>query len=390
MIFERHLTSIIKDTLQFLPIVTLTGPRQSGKTTLCRKLYNHLPYVNLEDISSLNEIEDDPKGFLSRYPSGLVIDEAQRFPEIFSYLQVIVDEDRFEEKNHRHYIVTGSSNFSLVKSISQSMAGRTSVNTLLPLSVKEICSQFPDSSTSELILKGGYPAIWTSQNDGRQLLLANYHTTYVERDLHYLVNIKDLHSFNLFIRLCAGRIGTELNISSLSVEVGVSTTTIRSWLSVLEASYIIYLLPPFHANINKRLVKAPKLYFVDTGLASWLLGINTTDQLDVHPMRGPLFENLVVNEAIKLGINQGTPFHLYFYRDKGQHEVDLIKENPNGTLQIFEIKASKTYRSDYFKNINYLKSLIGNQIVSSQVVYDGSQEHYKKDNGYLNFRNINM
>lgn len=387
-LISRSLAPIISGIFNYLPVITLTGPRQSGKTTLCRRIFGALPYVNLEDAATLAELELDPKGFIGKYPEGVIIDEAQRYENIFSYLQVAVDDDRMSGTPSRRFIVTGSSNFSLMKNITQSMAGRTAVLTLLPLSVKELLNEYPDVSTSLLILRGGYPAVWTAGDEGRQMLLSNYYTTYVERDLRQLINLKDLRAFHSFVRLCAGRIGCELNASALSVEVGVSVPTIKAWLSILEVSYIIYLLPPYYANIGKRLTKSPKLYFHDTGLASWLMGINTVEQLDVHPLRGSLFENLVVNEAMKQKYNNGEQPRLYFYRDQRQHEVDLIDEMQDGTIQAYEIKAGKTYRQDYFNQLTYLRTAIGDKLISTQVIYDGEQENPKKIDGIINFRNI--
>lgn len=387
-LISRSLTPIISGIFNYLPVITLTGPRQSGKTTLCRRLFGMLPYVNLEDAATLAELELDPKGFIGKYPEGVIIDEAQCYENIFSYLQVAVDDDRMSGTPSRRFIVTGSSNFSLMKNITQSMAGRTAVLTLLPLSVKELLNEYPDTSTSLLILRGGYPAVWTAGDEGRQMLLSNYYTTYVERDLRQLINLKDLRAFHSFVRLCAGRIGCELNASALSVEVGVSVPTIKAWLSILEVSYIIYFLPPYYANIGKRLTKSPKLYFHDTGLASWLMGINTVEQLDVHPLRGSLFENLVVNEAMKQKYNHGEQPQLYFYRDQRQHEVDLIHEMQDGTLRAYEIKAGKTFRQDYFIQLSYLRYILGDKLQSTQVLYDGDQENPQDVDGILNFRNL--
>lgn len=388
ILISRHLTSVISTTFNYLPVVTLTGPRQSGKTTLCRRLFGTLPYANLEDAATLAELELDPKGFVDKYPDGVIIDEAQRYTNIFSYLQVAVDDDRMTGARNRRFIVTGSSNFSLMKNVTQSMAGRTAVLTLLPLSVKELLNEYPYASTSQLILRGGYPAVWTAGDEGRQMILSSYYSTYVERDLRQLINLKDMRAFHSFIRLCAGRIGCEFNASALSVEVGVSVPTIKSWLSILEVSYVIYLLPPYHANIGKRLTKSPKLYFHDTGLASWLMGINTVEQLDVHPLRGALFENLVVSELMKRKYNQGEQPQLYFYRDQRQHEIDLIDEMQDGTLRAYEIKAGKTFRPDYFTQLAYLRSVLGDNLLSTQVLYDGDQENPQNVDGILNFRNM--
>ena len=390
MLINRILKDVLASVFDYLPVVTLTGPRQSGKTTLCRKLFGELPYVNLEDESILSEIEDDPKRFLSKYPDGVIIDEAQRFAKIFSYLQVTVDNDRMTDSPKHRYIVTGSSNFALMQNATQSMAGRTAVLTLLPLSVEEILSQYPGTETSRLILNGGYPAVWTSGEEARQLLISNYYTTYIERDLRQLINIKDLHLFNTFVRLCAGRIGTEFNASSLAGDIGVSATTVRSWISILETSYIVHFVQPYYANINKRLTKSPKLFFYDTGLATWLLGINTKEQLDVHPLRGSLFENMVVNEITKQKLNHGQNPQLYFYRDQQQHEVDILEEMPNGSLRAYEVKSAMTYRQEFFKQLAYIRKALGDKIIATQVIYDGDQENNQDFDGIINFRNIEL
>lgn len=387
-LIKRTLDSVVSRMFQFLPVITLTGPRQSGKTTLCRHQFSSLPYVNLEDSATLSEVQFDPKGFLSKYPMGLIIDEAQRYPEIFSYLQVAVDEDRMQNQDNRHFVVTGSSNFALMQHAAQSMAGRTAILTLLPLSVSEILSKYPTATTSQLILRGGYPAVWNAGDEGRQIILSNYYTTYVERDLRQLINVKDLRLFHNFIRLCAGRVGSEFNASAMSVEVGVSVPTIKSWLSILEASYVLFQLQPYYANIGKRLTKSPKLYFYDVGLAAWLMGINTDEQLDVHPLRGALFENMVVCDFMKRSYNKGEQPQLYFYRDQRQHEVDLLEEFPDGSLRAYEIKAGMTFRQDYFTQLVYLKELLGDKLLSTQVLYDGTQENNQSCNGILNFRSI--
>lgn len=272
----------------------------------------------------------------------------------------------------------------------QSMTGRTAVMQLLPLSTKEIMGYRPEASTSEMILRGGYPAIWTNDLQGRQILMGNYYTTYIERDVRALINVKDLGAFQTFIRLAAGRIGQEFNASSLAVEVGVSVLTIKQWLNVLTTSYVVYMLHPYYANISKRLAKTPKLYFYDTGLASFLLGINTVEQMNVHPLRGNLFENMVINDAVKSAANRGVERRLYYYRDKSQREVDLLDILPDSRVNAYEIKAGKTYNADYFKNLRYLHTLIGSRMAKSMVVYDGDQESFKDIDGYCNFRNLKM
>lgn len=383
----RSLSATIEQALRYLPVVTLTGPRQSGKTTLCRNLFPDLPYANFEDVAVLAEVQSDPKAFLNKYPHGAIIDEAQRYPEIFSYLQVLVDEDRHNGNSERHFIVTGSSNLSLMESITQSMAGRTAVLTLLPLSTRELLNSQKNTDTPHCILNGGYPAVWQAEEEARQMLLSSYYTTYIERDVRMLINVKDLRAFQTFIRMCAGRVGQEFNASSMSIEVGVSVNTIRKWTSILSASYIVYLLYPYYANIGKRLTKTPKLYFYDTGLASFLLGVHNAEQLYSHPQRGALFENMIVNDMMKHGTNQGQEEQLFFYRDKGQHEVDVIRSLPSG-IEAYEIKSGQTYQTDFFRNLDYLKALLKEQITRTMVVYDGSQENDSTYNGICNFRHL--
>ena len=387
-LINRELLNSINNAFRYFSVLTLTGPRQSGKTTLCRKLFADLPYYNFEDIATLSAFQQDPKSFLTKHDEGMIIDESQRFPDIFSYLQVIVDEQNFTGERKRKYIVTGSSNFSLMQKATQSMAGRTAVMTLLPLSTQEIDTMYPEAKTDTRILRGGYPAIWKTDDEGRNFLLSNYYTTYVERDLRSMINIKDLTQFNTFIRLCAGRIGSECNASALSVEVGVSVPTIQSWLSILEASYIIYRLHPYHANIGKRLTKTPKLYFHDTGLAAWLMGIRSEEQLSVHPLRGNLFENMVINDFQKYYFNRAERADLFFYRDKGQHEVDLLQMNADGKIHAYEIKASMTYRNDFFDGLHYIQNLLKDNFISGSLLYDGVQESIQQYDSYCNYRNF--
>lgn len=378
---DRKLTNKISQLMGYYQVVTIIGPRQSGKTTLCREMFKDFDYVNLEDPIMRLQVKDDPRAFFGRYTKHIVIDELQNVPELFSYIQVIVDEDR-----ERKFILTGSSNFSLLSSVTQSLAGRTALLTLLPLSLSELKVSHEDISTDTLLLNGGYPAVWVNSLP-RMDMYRNYYSTYVERDVRQLLNIKDIATFQKFIRLCAGRIGQLFNASSLAGEVGTTVKTIGSWLNVLSASYIVYTLPPFFENIGKRLVKTPKLYFHDTGLACYLLGIRDEEQLQVHPLRGALFENLVINEAMKSRTNIGEDPNLFFYRDKSQMEVDLMMVDG---LQIcaYEIKSGKSYHSEYFKGLNVLHDMFGTRLVRSAVLYDGSDELPKQINGCYNIRNV--
>lgn len=341
--------------------IAVVGPRQSGKTTLVRYVFPDKPYVNLENPDIRRFATDDPRGFLSGYPQGAIFDEAQRAPEIFSYLQQILDEDADKGR----FILTGSNNFLLQENISQSLAGRVGYLFLLPLSLCEI----PDENIpiNTLMNKGFYPALYAGRMDAGKYY-ANYIRTYIERDVRLIRNITDLYTFERFLRLCAGRIGQLLNMNSLAVEVGVDNKTISSWLSVLEASFVLFRLQPYHKNFNKRIVKMPKLYFYDTGLASALLGIENPGQLMLHPFRGSLFENFVVVEFLKNRYNKGKTNNLYFWRDNVGNEIDLLVET-SGELLPVEIKSGQTITDEFFKPLNYWSKLTG--VNGGYVVYAG-------------------
>lgn len=384
-LINRKIESAIRHSLQYFPTVTITGPRQSGKTTLCRAMFSDLPYVNLEDVSTLQRAKDDVKAFLAAFPDGGVIDEAQNLPEIFSALQVEVDEDRFRGRE-RKFVITGSNNFSLLSRLTQSMAGRTALFRLLPFSLNELGEECDNVSTDTLLLRGGYPAIWKNP-DLRGIILESYYSTYVERDARQVINLKDSLPFFRFIRLCASRIGTEFKASALSNEVGVSVPTINNWLSILAASYIAYLLPPYSANIKKRIVKTPKIYFYDTALAAYLLGIESEQTLALHPLRGALFENMVVNEMMKRDLNQGREPHLYFYRDHSQREIDILRIE-DSAVHLYEVKSSMTFNPDFFKNLRYLQALMPSDVASTQVIYDGTEQRDTTFDGIRNFRSL--
>jgi predicted AAA+ superfamily ATPase len=388
MLINRFLKEQISEVAKFYRVITVTGPRQSGKTTLCRNFFPDLPYINFEDIPTRMEAMSDARQLLNRFPHGVIIDEAHNFPDIFSAIQVEVDEDIFRGKKERLFIVTGSNNFSLLEKVTQSMAGRTAILTLLPLSVKELGERANGISTDTLILNGGYPAIWAN-GIPRSRLFSDYYSSYVERDVRQVVNLKEVTEFHHFIRLSAGRIGSEFNASALSNEVGVTVKTISSWLNILGAAYIAYLLPPYYENIGKRLTKTPKIYFYDTGLAAYLLGITDETQLQTHPLRGALFENMAINEMLKERYNAGKDNNFYFYRDKSQREVDIIQWN-GLTLNAYEIKSGISYKADFFKNIDYLKALLQNKITRAAVVYDGETENDNQERGIYNFRNFSL
>ncbi|NCC60225.1 MAG: ATP-binding protein [Verrucomicrobiae bacterium] len=342
----RNARLILEEMARTFPVVAVTGPRQSGKTTLCRKAFDHLPYASLEDPDVLEHAMFDPRGFLERNADGVVLDEVQRCPELFSYLQGFVDQD----PRPGRFILTGSQQFGLMASITQSLAGRVALLSLLPFSVGELrgASLLP-SSLDELIVKGSYPPIY-DRGPIPSIWYASYVQTYVERDVRQLINVRDLIQFQRFLRLCAGRTGQLLNFSALGDEAGVSHNTAREWISVLEASYVVHRLPPHFRNFNKRLVKTPKLYFYDCGLAAWLLGIESPDHLETHPLRGALFETWVVSEFLKRRFNQGQPSNLSFWRNQSGLEVDIV-EDQAGVLFPIEVKSGATVTRDSLKGL---------------------------------------
>lgn len=352
-------------TLRYLAtqfrVIAVIGPRQSGKTTLVRMIFPDKSYVNFENPDIRNFALEDPRGFLSNYPDGAIFDEVQRVPLLFSYLQQIVD----EKNKNGMFILTGSNNFLWQESITQSLAGRVGYLQLLPLCIDEIGDS--DHSVEDYIYKGGYPALYDEGKDVK-LWMDNYIRTYIERDVRQLKNITDLITFERFIRLCAGRTGQLLNKSSLSTECGIDNKTVEAWLSVLEASFVIFRLQPYHRNYNKRVVKMPKLYFYDTGLATNLLGIQKADQLILHPFRGALFENMVIVELLKQRWNKAKPDNLYFWRDNAGHEMDVIMENA-GEVKPVEIKSGKTITTAYFKGLLYWHHLTDS--TGGLVIYAG-------------------
>lgn len=328
------------------PVVTITGPRQSGKTTLCRKVFPDRKYISLENPDTRQFAREDPRGFLAGMPDGAILDEIQHAPDLLSYLQTIVDLDN----RPGLFILTGSQQFEVTDVINQSLAGRTALLKLLPFSMEELGARLADRPMNRLLLTGFYPRIWKDDLDPPQALAA-YLETYVERDIRQLINIKDLSQFQRFVTLCAGRIGQLLNFSSLAADTGVSHQTARNWLTLLEASYIVFRLQPYAANIAKRLVKSPKLYFYDVGLAAHLLGLENELHVSRDPLRGNLFENMVVIEALKYRLHRGRRANLHFFRDSNGNEVDLLLQlGPD--LYPIEIKAGMTINRDFFKGLD--------------------------------------
>jgi len=380
---ERTLTNKIIALKEKFPILTLTGPRQTGKTTLLKSIYTNCPYVSLEDIDNRNLAISDPRGFLENYPNGAVIDEIQNVPELFSYLQGIVDSKDI------HFAISGSQNFQLIEKITQSLAGRTASLKLLPFSYQELTenNRFSFNSYEELIFKGGYPRLY-DKHIAPTDFYPNYISSYIEKDVRQIKNIENLNAFTTFLKLCAGRTGQLLNIQSLANDASISPKTAKSWLSVLEASYIIYLFQPHHKNFNKRLVKSPKLYFYDTGLASSLLNIENVMQLNSHYLKGGLFENYVINEFMKIRFNAGKKSNLYFWQSKDKKEIDILADQGDVLLP-FEVKSSKTRLPNLFQNLHYWKKL--NNITDSNilnVIYGGDENMTTAKGNYLSWRNI--
>lgn len=379
---KRKIESTILEAARYFPVITITGPRQSGKTTMLKQIFPHLHYYSLEDLDTRAFAMEDPVRFLHLHEEGMILDEVHNYPELLSYIQGIVD-----EQPQKKFVLSGSSNFALLKKVSQSLAGRSGVFELMPLSIEEVKGQveYVDDA-DQLLYQGLYPAVCSGKNIPK-FLYPSYVKTYLERDVRDLLNVKDMRQFNMFLKLCAGRIGSVFNASEIAGEVGVSSKTIQAWVSILQASYVVLLLPPYFENSRKRLIKSPKIYFCDTGLACTLLGIESAEQLAFDKMRGHLFENLIVVELLKRRLNEGKESNIYFYRDSNQNEVDILVDN-GSSLDAIEVKSAMTYSPSFEKALLKVNEWVNPPVGQRTIVYAGALEDDKGDIRLLNYRNL--
>ena len=383
----RSLEPELRTLATHYPVVAVTGPRQSGKTTLCRKVFPQKPYVSLEALDVRDFAREDPRGFLAEHRSGAVIDEIQQVPELLSYLQTEVDETPAPGR----FVLTGSQHFGLSQSISQSLAGRCGILTLLPPSLAEL-REFKNAPADlfTLLWQGTYPRIYDRSIPAHRWL-ADYVTTYVQRDVRQILNVGDLHAFTAFLKLCAGRTAQEINLSVLGGDAGVSHNTARTWLSVLETSYIVHRLPAWHTNIRKQVVKAPKLHFFDTGLLCYLLGIREPGQLRLHPLRGAIFESWAVSEIFKAQVHRGMEADLFHYRETRGLEIDLLMDGA-GALDVVEIKSGETISADFFKNLGRFSDRMSETEHGREprchVIYGGDVSQRRSQARVLSWRDV--
>ena len=382
-LIERQLSNIIRKELGKYPIVAITGPRQSGKTTLIKYLFPDYTYISLENPDLREYAKEDANGFLKEFSSKVIIDEAQRVPDLFSYLQTHVD----KQQAMGQYILSGSQNFHLLESITQSLAGRVSILKLFPLSITELeqSGNLP-SDWQTLMLRGSYPAIY-HRNIDSQGYFSNYFQSYVQRDISLLINVHNLNLFKNFVALCASRAGQLLNLNNIASECGISFTTAKSWLSILESSYIIFLLQPYYENFAKRIIKSPKLYFYDTGLLAYLLGSRSKDQLLKPSLRGALFENLIISELQKENFHLNQLKDYWFWRDSNGHEIDLLLKSADG-FDIFEIKSTQTISYKLVEAMNYFDKISNGRVNSKTLIYGGNENQDRTQFKVRNWKSL--
>lgn len=380
--FKRRIAVEIQELAKGYPVLTIIGPRQSGKTTIAKEVFSKKAYVSLEDPDVRRLALEDPRGFLSQYSEGAILDEIQRAPHLLSYIQGIVDQKQLKGM----FILTGSHQLELQHAVSQSLAGRTALVTLLPMSLDELSSAGIDLTLDDYMIKGGYPRIYKDTLDPTKAY-RNYFQTYVERDLKQLIQVKDLSQFEKFVRICAGRIGQVVNLEEIGGEVGLSSHTVKEWISILEASFIVFKLQPYFENFGKRIIKSPKLFFTDVGLAAYLLGIETTLQLARDPLRGHLVENLVLLELVKWRFNHGLDPNLYYYRDVQKNEVDILFKE-GALLTPIEVKSSQTYNSSFLKNIHFFQKMAKDRFSKGYIVYAGDIEQSIGEVTLVNYKKV--
>jgi len=385
MIIKRQIASHLKNLAKQFPVIGVMGPRQSGKTTLAKETFPDYAYVSLEDLDRRASAKEDPRGFFATYADkkGVIIDEIQEVPELFSYMQGIVD----QAYKPGYFIVTGSQHFLMYEKITQTLAGRIALLTLLPLSIHELKeAELLPPSIEPLLLKGGYPRLY-AQPFEVNAWVSNYISTYVEKDVRQMLKVSDVITFQKLIKLCAATVGNLLNYSNMARDLDISANTVKAWISILEASYIIKLLQPYHQNFNKRVIKTPKLYFYDTALVCFLLGIRTAEEFHLHPFKGAIFESFIISEMFKYNYNHNELPQIYFWRDTQGHEIDAIIEKSLGNTVPIEIKASMTITDSFFKGIAEWQE-ITKQPTTPYIIYAGQENMFRKKGDVFAWQNI--
>lgn len=380
---NRTITKFIREQKTKFPILGITGPRQSGKTTLLKHLFKDYTYVSLENPDMRTFASDDPNGFLKKYNDHVILDEVQRVPELFSYIQTIVD----ESQKMGQFILSGSQNFHLLNNITQTLAGRVALFKLLPLDFSELKKEdLLASSYPEACVRGFYPALFDRDIDSL-VFYSNYINTYLEKDVTELLNIRDINSFRTFIALCATRVGQLLNLNALANDCNISQPTAKAWLSILESSYIVFLLQPYHENFNKRLVKTPKLYFYDTGLLCHLLNIRSAEEMEDNRLKGNIFENMIISEYQKKNFHQYLHQNYYFWQDSNKQEIDLLNKTAKG-FNVFEVKATQTIKPSLFKGMDYFETIADNAAIKKTLIYGGIENQQRTKYTVLGWPNI--